>query len=52
MDYHDKFRRPIIEVDRPFAAWEPTAVEITETKNGVQRIVKMTIWRGAHIIWR
>lgn len=52
VDYRATFRRPIIEVDRPFAAWEPKAVEITETKNGVQRIVKMTIWRGAHIIWR
>ncbi|GAB7214714.1 hypothetical protein [Dickeya oryzae] len=32
VDYHATFRRPIIEVDRPFAAWEPKAVEITETK--------------------
>ncbi|RNM05836.1 hypothetical protein [Dickeya undicola] len=52
VDYHDKFRRPVIEVDRPFAAWEPKAVEITETKHGVKGIVKMVVWRGAHIIWR
>ncbi|HDM8444279.1 TPA: hypothetical protein P0O12_004295 [Yersinia enterocolitica] len=45
-------RRPIIEVDRPFKAWEQDAVEITETRNGVRSLVKMTLWRGAHIIWR
>ncbi|MEI7409256.1 MULTISPECIES: hypothetical protein [Pectobacterium] len=46
------FKRPVIEVDRPFKAWEAGAVDITETRNGVQQIVKMTRWRGAHIIWR
>ncbi|MBC3228325.1 hypothetical protein [Serratia fonticola] len=46
------FRRPVIVVDRPFKAWEANAVEITETRNGVHRQVHMTIWRGAHVIWR
>ncbi|MBN3237699.1 hypothetical protein H5A46_10140 [Pectobacterium versatile] len=46
------FKRPVIEVDRPFKAWVAGAVDITETRNGVQKVVKMTRWRGAHIIWR
>ncbi len=46
------FRRPVIEVDRPFTAWVPGALDITETRKGVRRPVKMTTWRGAHIIWR
>ncbi|AMO79746.1 hypothetical protein [Obesumbacterium proteus] len=52
VEFNTRFRRPIIEVDRPFKAWERGAAEITETRNGVQSVVKMTIWRGAHIIWR
>ena len=52
VEFNARSRRPIIEVDRPFKAWEQGAVEITETRNGVRSLVKMTIWRGAHIIWR
>ncbi|MBG6243449.1 MAG: hypothetical protein EKE20_17360 [Candidatus Symbiopectobacterium sp. Dall1.0] len=52
VEYHAKFRRPVIVVDRPFIAWERSAVDITETLNGVQRNVKMTVWRGMHVIWR
>ncbi|WP_145507575.1 hypothetical protein [Yersinia hibernica] len=52
VEFNARLRRPIIEVDRPFKAWEQGAVEITETRNGVRSLVKMTIWRGAHIIWR
>ncbi|EOA2949969.1 hypothetical protein ACHZG5_000430 [Yersinia enterocolitica] len=52
VEFNSRLRRPIIEVDRPFKTWEQGAVEITETRNGVRSLVKMTIWRGAHIIWR
>lgn len=52
VELNTRLRRPIIEVDRPFKAWEQDAVEITETRNGVRSLVKMTLWRGAHIIWR
>lgn len=52
VELNTDLRRPIIEVDRPFKAWEQGAVEITETRNGVRSLVKMTVWRRAHIIWR
>lgn len=52
VEFNAKFRRPVIVVDRPFAAWVNGAVDITETRNGVQRNVKMTVWRGMHVIWR
>lgn len=52
VEFNASSRRPIIEVDRPFKEWEQGAVEITETRNGVRSLVKMTLWRGAHIIWR
>ncbi|MFB5082515.1 hypothetical protein, partial [Raoultella sp. C349492] len=51
VDFHD-LRRPVIEVERPLKSWEHDAVEITENKDGVKNTVKMTIFRGAHIIWR
>lgn len=52
LEFNNRCCRPIIEVDRPFKAWEQGAVEITETRNGVRSLVKMTVWRGTHVIWR
>lgn len=47
-----RFKRPIIEVDRPFLAWEQRAVSITERENGVYRTAKMMVWRNVRVIWR
>ncbi|EOX0725740.1 hypothetical protein ACO37N_002570 [Klebsiella pneumoniae] len=52
LDINTRFRRPIVEVDRPFEAWRGKAVEITERKDGKSSQVKMLIWRGMHVIWR
>ncbi|MGP1066396.1 hypothetical protein ACJ8LR_21750 [Serratia sp. CY56810] len=51
VECHVNFRRPVIEVEAPLQDWVKGAVEITETRNGIKRTVKMTIWHGAHIIW-
>lgn len=52
LDINTRFRRPIVEVDRPFEAWRGKEVEITERKDGKSSQVKMLIWRGIHVIWR
>lgn len=52
LSYNEKFRYPIVEVDRPFHAWIGKEVEITERKNGKCSQVKMLMWRGLRIIWR
>ncbi|HDK7002980.1 TPA: hypothetical protein ACGPDX_004254 [Klebsiella pneumoniae] len=52
LDINTRFRRPIVEVDRPFEAWRGKEVEITERKDGKSSQVKMLIWRGMHVIWR
>lgn len=52
LDINTRFRRPIVEVDRPFEAWLGKEVEITERKDGKSSQVKMLIWRGMHVIWR
>ena len=52
LDINTRFRRPIVEVDRPFEAWRGKEVEITERRDGKQTLVKMLIWRGMHVIWR
>ncbi|HBY1559747.1 TPA: hypothetical protein NDT77_004001 [Klebsiella pneumoniae] len=52
IDINTRFRRPIVEVDRPFEAWRGREVEITERKDGKSSQVKMLIWRGMHVIWR
>lgn len=52
IDINTRFRRPIVEVDRPFEAWRGKEVEITERKDGKSSQVKMLIWRGMHVIWR
>ncbi|HEJ7909721.1 TPA: hypothetical protein SMI09_003940 [Serratia marcescens] len=51
VECHVNFRRPVIEVEAPLQDWVKGAEEITETRNGIKRTVKMTIWHGAHIIW-
>ncbi|WP_154948852.1 hypothetical protein [Klebsiella grimontii] len=52
LDINTRFRRPIVEVDRPFEAWRGKEVDITERKDGKSSQVKMLIWRGMHVIWR
>lgn len=52
LSVNTQFRRPVVEVDRPFQAWRGKEVEITERKDGKYTQVKMLIWRGMHIIWR
>lgn len=52
LDINTRFRRPIVEVDRPFESWRGKEVEITERKDGKSSQVKMLIWRGMYVIWR
>ena len=52
LDINTRFRRPIVEVDRPFEEWRGKEVEITERKDGKSSQDKMLIWSGMHDIWR
>jgi len=51
VDYNDKFRMPIIKVNKPLSSWINDSFEMTECKNGINRTVNMCIWRGARIVW-
>jgi hypothetical protein len=52
LDVNTRFRRPVVEVDRPFMAWRGREVEITEKRNGRISQVNMIRWRGIYVIWR